>query len=503
MKSAHRSNRIHIFCMRRGHLKNKMNLKKEQNDLPVMAIIGGGFCGMAVCVQLIRQATTPLIIKWIQDGKQPGRGIAYSSYNPNHLLNVAAGRMSLFPDEPDHFCHWLLSRKEYQEFQNQDLPSLFIPRVIYGHYLEDTLHQHLQKKESHVQVECIFDEAVDIDFHQDHAVITLKQGEPVEAGSVILATGNEPPADPIIQNRAFYDHQTGYFRNPWTSDSVVNVEKLEHVLIIGTGLTMVDTVCSLMENGFAGKITAVSTRGFEPLSHKKTVPYTSILDEVKPGMPLKEIYHVFKKHIRAVLASGITGEVVVDAIRPLTQQIWFNLPLQEKKSFMHHLRHLWGVARHRLPSDIHGKIIAWKNEGRLRIISGRLFDLEQQHGSGIVAIIRQRKSGNMLTLKTDRVINCTGPQTDIRKMNRPLIRNLLKKGMIAPDEMALGMDALINGTLLDAGKKPSPYLSTLGGNLKGILWESTAVPELRIQARDLAALRLAEINQQKRFPVFR
>ncbi len=359
---------------------NKMNFKKEQNDRPAIAIIGGGFCGTAACIQFIRQGTTPLMIKWIQDGRQPGRGIAYSSSNSNHLLNVAAGRMSLLPDEPDHFCNWLLNRREYHEFHIPELPACFIPRVVYGHYLEDTLQQYLKDDKSTVQVECILSEALDIDFHQDHARITLRQGEPVEAGSVILATGNEPPADPGIQNKTFYDRNSAYFRNPWTVDSVAHAEKLQQVLIIGTELTMVDTVCSLMENGFTGKITAVSTRGFEPLSHKRTVPYTAILEEVKPGMPLNEIYSIFKRHIRAVLASGITGEVVVDVIRPLTQEIWYNLSLQEKRRFMHHLRHLWGVARHRLPSGIHMKITGWKNEGGLRIISGRLLDMEQQHG---------------------------------------------------------------------------------------------------------------------------
>ncbi len=112
-------------------------------------------------------------------------------------------------------------------------------------------------------------------------------------------------------------------------------------------------------------------------------------------------------------------------------------------------------------------------------------------------MIKQRKSGNLLTLETDRVINCTGPQTDIRKMSRPLIQNLLKKGMIAPDELSLGMDARKDGHLLDAAKKASPFLYTLGSNLKGILWESTAVPELRNQARDLARHLLVKMKKRQ------
>ncbi len=154
---------------------------------------------------------------------------------------------------------------------------------------------------------------------------------------------------------------------------------------------MVDNVLSLLDEGFNGKIYAISTKGFFPLSHKKRKPYTDILEELHPPYDIAGLYKIFRKHIKYVLANGITGEAVVDAVRPRTQEIWLSLSLKDKVRFMSHIRHLWGVARHRLPKDIFEQMQALISKGRLEIIAGRLQELKEEDGK-INVVFKEKKT---------------------------------------------------------------------------------------------------------------
>lgn len=469
---------------------------KNKDVKPVIVIIGGGFCGTALAIQFSRHAGSPLSVVIVNSGQPLNRGVAYGSFNADHLLNVAAGRMSLFPDKSDHFCKWVLSQSEYKQYHSEKLPGMFLPRVIYGKYLCDEFENMKKDLPSFIDMNIIEDEAIDITMSGDNPVVFLKNGSSIQCQKVILATGNFIPGNPGIQNPGFFEQDAKYFRNPWLEEAVKGIENDKELLIIGTGLTMVDNVLSLEKGGYQGKITAVSTKGFFPLAHKITTPYSEILAELKISDPLVNQYHVFKKHIRKVLKSGTTGEIVVDAVRPLTQQIWLSITFKEKNSFMQHIRHLWGVARHRLPAEIHQKVTAMVESGKLEIWSGRLYNMELLKENKIKVEIKKRKSGEIIEKIFDRIINCTGPQSDVSKIENKLFRNLLMKGMICSDPMKLGLNALPDGTILSSNNEPSTYMYTLGSNLKGILWESVAVPELRIQAENLAKMLCHQLAQK-------
>jgi len=85
-----------------------------------------------------------------------------------------------------------------------------------------------------------------------------------------------------------------------------------------------------------------------------------------------------------------------------------------------------------------------------------------------------------------KVINCTGPRTDYSKYQHPLLINLLARGLIDHDPLALGINALPTGEVLRYRAGPTGWLFTLGAPLKGVLWEATAVPEIRVHAASLA-----------------
>jgi len=293
----------------------------------------------------------------------------------------------------------------------------------------------------------------------------------------------------------FY-HSKIYFGNPWSKVSVADFENDKDIFIIGTSLTMVDTVLSLNDAGFKGKIYALSTKGLLPLPYYNYHPYLKILDDIAPGLNLNELFSIYKKHIKSVLEKGWHIDDLTTALRPHTQRIWQELDYADKKKFLVHLSHYWAISRHRLPLQIHSFIQKLIRLNKLEIIAGKLIDLKEVP-DGSLAVYKKRKAKTEHQVFVQRVINCTGPLSDIRKINRPLIKNLYRKKYITPDDFYIGMNATTEGKIIDADGKISDQLFIIGTNLRGILWESTAVPELRIQAQNLTTHLLMQFEKEK------
>ena len=454
-----------------------------------IVIIGGGFCGTMTAVNLLKKAKTPLNITLFNYGYPEGKGIAYKTYTDKHVLNVPCQNMSAFSDQPDHFLNWCKQNSGGVDDVNE-LPGKFLPRNLYGNYLDSLFQESIKSKSDNVNFQMINEEVVDIDQSGSSFVVTSSSGIKTEADKVVLATGNHPPSHPPISKTDFHESKR-YFANPWKEDSINNIDSSEPILIVGTGLTMVDVVLGLQEKKFTGKIIALSPNGFNILAHKKHHPQRNILDELSPPFELTKLFKLFYKHVREAHLRGESGETVVDAVRSQTQVIWQQLTLEDKKRFMAHIRHLWGVARHRLPGEIHMQIQSMIANKSLQVMAGRISDIDDtdQH---LEVKISLRGSDNTELIKVQRIINCTGPLTDISKFKSQLYTNLLKKKIIRADEMKLGIDATAQGHIIDETGKQSKNLFTLGSLLKGKLWESTAVPELRKQTEVVADLLLAD-----------
>jgi len=465
-----------------------------------IAIIGGGFCGTAIAVQLARLAQKPLTILLFNHEYPLANGIAYSTDNMIHLLNVPAGRMSLFQDDPTHFVEWILSKDEYKSFHSDDLPSQFMPRKIYGQYVKEVFQKTISGLKPFVQLNIINEEVTDINIENNKSELVIENGSNFIADKIILATGNHKPADLKIPDMEFYQSKK-YFGNPWSKMSVENFENGKDIFMIGTSLTMVDTVLSLCDANFKGKIYALSTKGLLPLPYYNYHPYLKILDDIIPGLSLNELFSIYKKHIKSVLEKGWHIDDLTTALRPHSQRIWQELNYADKKKFLVHLSHYWAIARHRLPLHIHSFIQKLIRLNKLEIIAGKLIDLKETADS-VSVVYKKRKSETANLLQVQRVINCTGPLSDISKINQPLIKNLYRKKYIAADDFQMGMNATPGGNIIDAEGKISDTVFTIGTNLRGILWESTAVPELRFQAQQLSSYLIMEFEKETTpFPV--
>lgn len=434
-------------------------------------------------VHLIEQGTRPLELILIDNGGALNKGIAYHPYSRRQLLNVIAAKMSAYPGKPDHFLDWLCTRDGFEDHDRSLVAQAFLPRYLYGEYLAHIWRGALATcRQKNISVSVLQDTVCDLDVTESGVSMHLAGGGVIQAGTCILATGNQLPGNPAIKDESFYKSPL-YFQNPWDIESVTGIAGSLPVLIMGNGLTMVDTVTGLLENGFNGTILSVSPNGYNILPQRHSLlRYTEISGELSGNIPLYDLVRLVHKHIKKVRSLGISAGPVIDAIRPFTQTIWGNFTMEEKRVFLSRFRHLWGVARHRVPLTVHDRIQQLRIDGKLVVIAGKIVDISESANSAIVEYY-DKKAGVIRKTAVSRVINCTGPETDFSKLEHHLLNSLLRKGVITQDPFRLGIRTnTATFEVLSAEGKPQPVLLTLGGNLKGELWESTAVPELRVQA---------------------
>lgn len=452
-----------------------------------IAIVGGGFSGTMTAVQILRATRQPLDLHIIERKPPLGRGVAYGTRYGSHLLNVPAGKMSAFPSEPDHFLKWLQSHPEMLSAPAE--PTTFAPRKVYGAYVQSLLAEAEARVPVDVNVTHWTDEAIDLDVWDDHVTINLESGESIQVDRVVLAIGNFPPGHPHLADRTFFASER-YAGDPWSKGNLDAVNAEDTVLLIGSGLTALDLTLGMRERGFQGVVHMLSRRRQLPQRHQKADPYPAYLKDPLPKT-VRGLIRAVRAELKAAAAKRIDWRPVLDALRPRTQEIWHTLPLEEQRRFLSHVRPYWEVHRHRMPPDVAALVDEMVASKRLHTHGGRLLSLEEKDG-GVEVRYRPRLATEDTVIKVDRVINCTGPECDYRRMRHPLIASLLGQGLVRPDDLALGLDNDAKGGLLDAEGNSKGVLYTIGPLRKGTLWETTAVPEIRVQAEELAATLLCD-----------
>ena len=456
-----------------------------------VVIIGGGFSGCLTAINLSRLSNGPLKITIINDGYPLGRGIAYSTGNGSHLLNVVARNMSALADQPAHFVEWLRTRSEYRTEPVERLRERFVPRRVYGDYLHSLLFaQTAAAAEKGIQIETIAAQVTDVGPAFGGASVALSNGQFINAHRVVLATGNQPPAN--LKLDGLDPAHPRYFQNPWQDWENKLPDRRENVILIGTGLTTVDVFLSLMDLDWKGRIFAVSRNGLLPLSHFKGVEHPDLITSQSEPISLADMYRLFKKHFRRARAMGVNPVILIDKLRPVTQHLWQNFSLQEKKRFNRHLRTRWNVARHRIAQSIHQKISAAVAGQQVEIIRGRMtklatvgdrFELTLKSGAA-----SQKIQGGAL-------INCTGPRERFSDSPSELYRNLITRGLVQPDEMDMGIKVTPDFAVVGRDHQAAGHLFALGPVLKGTLWESIAVPELRSQTFRVAEILAKQLSE--------
>ena len=424
------------------------------------AIVGGGFSGTLAAIHLLRRGAR---VTLIERTPRLARGVAYSTRHPEHLLNVRAGSMSAFPDQPDHFAVWLAAREEGDG-------TTFAQRRTYGRYLEELLAAAAAETD---RLTIVQDEAVDLARGDDCEVVRLASGAEVRADAAILSVGNLPPEIP----RGIDVAQLGdaYVADPWASDIAAGLRPDDTVFLIGTGLTAIDAALMLDAAGFQGRTVAVSRRGMVPRAHAEMhSPPPRLADVPEPTCS------ALTRSVRAN-AAEIGWRAAIDQLRPVTQRLWATAPVMERKRFLRHLRPYWDVHRHRIAPEIAARIEKMEREGRLEFHSGKIAQASKDE-----VVWRPRGCEREERLAVRRIVNCTGPQGNIARAGEPLLDALVAQSRIRPDPCCIGIDVDERARTLAADGRASDTLLAIGPMTRGAFWEIVAVPDIRVQAAALA-----------------
>jgi len=458
----------------------------SHSDKPIeIAIIGAGFSGLMTTYHLIKEATGPLTIHLINEKETFGRGAAYSTPTLKHLLNVPGAKMSAIHDDPNHFLNWVHLQPAYKSVNKDILGKTFLPRKLYGNYIVSILDEAIKSKREDTTVNIIHDRATNIEQEHDRYYVQFSSSAPLAADYVVLATGNEAPSNPPIPNTAFYKSKA-YVKDPWLTDVTKLVKPDQNILIIGNGLTMVDVIISIMETGYKGKIHTLSPTGFTVIPHRHNhIEYKDFVNEIQEPYRLDELFTIGHKHFRMLHKVGLSVEPIVDSLRPITQKIWQSWTQQERETFVRDVKSLWNKIRHRLAPHLYDYVQRLRIRGNLKVHKARLLDITEDANGAIVHYLSKHTLTEK-TLPVGLVVNCNGPHTDITRSEDTLLKALVAKGMIQPDSLHIGMDVTDQWTVKDKSGKENPTLYTIGGNLRGLLWETTAVPELKSQTAILA-----------------
>ncbi|MGD0570699.1 MAG: FAD/NAD(P)-binding protein [Candidatus Sulfotelmatobacter sp.] len=468
---------------------NPINRNQKMSQLTV-AIVGGGFTGATLAAQLLRKSSGSVSVLLIERAARLGRGVAYSTECTDHLLNVRAKNMSAYPDDPEHFLRW--ARLNHNPSASADD---YLPRPLYGQYVGSVLQHEIERHPG--QLEHVQDEAVSITRVGETAEISLRSGRTLFADKVVIALGNFPPGDPRLPGRT--PHSLRYVSNPWMASALGDVSHDESILLVGSGLTSVDVAISLRRRGFRGTIHILSRRGLLPQTHRATSLWPPFWDDQSPTT-IRGLLRLIRTQVEAAEGAGSGWRAVIDSLRPFTQAIWRSLSLKERRRFLRHVRPYWDVHRHRVAPAIGVRLALQVQDCQIETHAGRIKAYAEDI-NGVDVSYLDRKSGQVERLRVDRVINCTGPESDCRRADDPLLTNLMRQKLVRPDPLFLGLDVSSDGALIDANGEASNLLYAIGPVRKGSLWETIAVPELRVQASDVSRLLLEyEASEKARLP---
>jgi uncharacterized NAD(P)/FAD-binding protein YdhS len=450
-----------------------------------VAIIGGGAAAAALLGKLLeRPPPEPLHVDWYTGGRAPVRGVAYGTRSERHLLNVRAASMGMFAHQPGGFLDFM--RRRDPTVAGTD----FLPRRCYGDYLEAEMTRALrQGRINGHDVHIIPAQADAIVPESDH--LTVVQGEANrQVDAAVLAVG-ALPAQPLAGVSAATLASTRYVVDPWEllNDVEAQSEAPGKVVLIGLGLTAVDVLLELSARWPRTRFVAISRHGLLPEAHQHAASATSddgsaLVEAMRDAPEIRRWLEL----VREAIGTGHDWRTVIDSLRPHTPTLWGELPHAQRARFLRHANWAWQRARHRMPPQVHQAISKLEGEGRLQRRRGRLRSADVV-GDALRLTVDRANMREML--EADMVIQTTGLDTDIKRTGHPLLRQLLINRHILADAQGLGVMAAADGRL----RHPHghwPHLFAIGSLLRGTLWESTAMPEIRQHAHRLANKLLGE-----------
>ncbi len=460
--------------------------RSEPHHHPI-AVIGAGFSGTMAAVQLLARLPQHQSVLLCERAERFGSGRAYATGNPDHLLNVRAANMSAYPDRPSHFEDWLSGIGEGAMGADAGDPAprhgrdgirrtpagIFAARGLYGDYLAGILTD-ARTGGTPPRLHLFNDMIIDIVPNENRLVLVAEGGQRVEVAGAVLAMGNlAPPQEPPSRFRV----------DPWRPEQYGRLHPGHPVLIIGTGLSMVDAAISLRRHGFSGQIVALSRRGQIPAVHARADPWPRPDFTTAETRSITRLLGRIRREVACAAQARIGWHGVIDALRPVTDALWIGLPPADKLRFLRHLRPFWDTHRHRAAPPVGAAIAREIEAGSLQVLAGKLMAIEDQAGEARVTY-RPRGASELETLDVQLILDVRGVGRVVDTSDL-LLRNLIGRGLVQAGPFGLGLAVRPDLTVVGAADTAT-RLWTLGPMLRGAYWECTAVPDIRNQAVDLA-----------------
>jgi uncharacterized NAD(P)/FAD-binding protein YdhS len=466
--------------------------RSREPAIRTIAIIGAGFSGTLLATNLLKKKhAKPLRILLI-DRNQFGRGLAYASRPYPYLLNVPAGRMSASSADPEEFVTFL----------KRDLPlataQSFVPREMYGEYLRRKLQLAEADSPREVKFLRIPGSASAIERARFAFRVRTAEGRTFLASTIVLALGNPPPAR--LSAADSVRGSVRYIEDPWAGPT--DFLPGETVLIAGTGPTMADVAVAGNEAaGGAAKIHAISTHGLmcaPETSFREVAGEDSAALLLAQDQPLsvRRLFKLTRELCSEAISRGEDWRAIIAGASAGAPTLWHDLSECERRRFLRHVRTYWDVHRHRLPPRTSRALEELRTNGTLHVHAGRLIAM-QIAGKHMRVRWRPRGENSERILAVDRVINCTGPEYDLRNTRNRLWHSLFTRGMAAPDPLGLGVATDEFGALRDASGRPALDLYYVGPMLRADHWEALEVEDLRTHAEQLARHLVTADTEQK------
>lgn len=446
-----------------------------------MAIIGGGCAGILVAVHLLRLDRRPRKIVLFEPRAELGAGAAYSTDDPRHLLNAPACAMSALDDDPAHFVAWLADR--HPAWGATD----FVPRRLYRTYLQDVLDQAHSGAVIGTELTWVHELVTSLHVDGDPAApvttVYFGPGEQCRADRVVLALG--APA-PVALSGLDVSPTFGMVGDPWCPGALDTVDGPGDVLILGTGLTMIDVAIVLADQDRRRTIHARSRHGLLPAVHTSDgfAPWPGF-DIGTPATARVALQRLRRMSAEAE-AAGWSWRNVIAAARTAAPDVWGGLDDAERRRLMRHLARRWEVARHRMSTPVAEAVEELRSSGRLTVSSGRVLAVENlgSMGDPRLRVTLAGPAGRRQTLIVSALIDCTGPGPD-PTTGSALVAGLVADGLARRHPSGIGLDVDDHG-VLRTGSGRAGTIATVGWCRRGAEFEATAVPELRGQASRLA-----------------
>ncbi|MGA2998384.1 FAD/NAD(P)-binding protein [Bradyrhizobium sp.] len=433
-------------------------------------IVGGGASGVLLAYQLLRLGRRAFRVTLIEQRPEIGRGLAYHTGNPDHLLNVRVANMSALPDDPDHFWRWLSARDTCRCADRY----CFVPRRVYGDYIASLIGPLVSRGDDANGLRILNSECVSIRENADGAVVELASGAELAGDVVILATGHD--ARKI---------RAACYADPWTPPSAAGIRKDGSVLILGSGLTMADYVLSLLRHGHTGPIVAMSRRGLMPKAHRRVPPLAIDKLQVPFGASASQLLRWLRHLVDSHSAQGGNWRSVVDGLRPFTQRLWRELPLESRRRFLEHARAWWDVHRHRMAPEVEFTISKAVADHQLTLTAAKIVDISP-NSAGAMVRYRRRGQVGIESLEVDAIVDCTGIVKNPAATGNPAVRSLFDQGLARSDPLHMGIEVASDCAIVDRQGLPSQRLFAIGPLTRAAFWEIIAIPDIRNQCVQLA-----------------